>query len=90
MRMANQILLKNSLSWDNVLSFNVQQQHQSYYSNVTAPNENFEFWFGKYRGRTIGEIYSIDIDYLRWVSMNFSNEKVRRRVNEFLDFMAFR
>ena len=45
------------------------------------------FNFGKYRGKTIDEVYTENADYLRWVAeqKDFSNAEIQNKVKEFLE-----
>lgn len=40
--------------------------------------ENVRIGFGKYRGKTLGEIYNMQPDYLKWLAANAKDEVMRK------------
>lgn len=48
--------------------------------------EAFIFPFGKYKGKTLGEIKEIDIEYLRWSADKFNDKpNIANKIKEILE-----
>jgi len=48
-------------------------------------SKNFVFNFGKYKGKTIEEVFNIDDEYLFWIEKNFKPGIVLSEVKKFLN-----
>lgn len=47
--------------------------------------ENFTMPFGKHKGLSFDEIYKKDLHYLLWMSREFLNKNIKKKVTEFLE-----
>ena len=55
--------------------------HQRFVSQ-DKPATDFVMPFGKYGGRTIGEIMAADPDYVEWAAENLKQPKIRKKFIE--------
>jgi len=44
----------------------------------------FIIGFGKYKGKSLGEIKTIDIEYLKWLIKNIDNKKIINKIEKLL------
>lgn len=51
-------------------------------------NADFVIYRGKYKGKMLKEIAVDDWDYLLWCSENLNDEKLRKRIEEYLEELA--
>lgn len=61
----------------------IQQEQISNLTEVEA--QNLKITFGKFKGKTLKEIYSIQPDYLKWLADNAKDEVVRKASTIMLD-----
>lgn len=61
----------------------IQQEQISNLTEVEA--QNLKITFGKFKGKTLKEIYSIQPDYLKWLADNAKDEVVRKASTMMLD-----
>lgn len=47
--------------------------------------KNFILPFGKYRGKTLGQVDEADFEYLEWLGANSNNKNVQKRIKEFIE-----
>lgn len=63
-RMANQILKKNGVTWNQIFeTINIEDDEREIAMGQVMP-------FGKYKGYSVGEIYKFDMGYLEWCLAN--------------------
>ena len=48
-------------------------------------NGDFKLYFGKYKGKTLDEVYAIDKKYLKWIHKEFKPGSVLTAVDNFLN-----
>jgi len=55
------------------------------FDNLSLGSKHFTMPFGKHAGKTIEEIYLSDPNYFSWALDNFTNNKIKDKINSCLN-----